>query len=50
VWSLGAWFSGVLGSVRFIVGLNDLKGLFQLNLSYDSVKELPKYAHYPHAK
>ena len=24
------WFSGGLGSVRFTVGLNDLKGLFQL--------------------
>jgi len=24
------WFSGGLGSVRLTVGLNDLKGLFQL--------------------
>jgi len=23
-----AWFSGGLGSVRFVVGLDDLKGLF----------------------
>ena len=26
---LGTWFSGALGSVRFTVGLDDLKGLFQ---------------------
>ena len=28
-WCLGTWFSGGLGSVRFTVVLNDLKGLFQ---------------------
>ena len=28
-WRLGTWFSGGLGSVRFMVGLDDLKGLFQ---------------------
>ena len=28
-WCLGTWFSGGLGSVRFTVGLDDLKGLFQ---------------------
>jgi len=26
---LGTWFSGGLGSVRLMVGLEDLKGLFQ---------------------
>ena len=26
---LGAWFSGGLANVRFAVGLNDVKGLFQ---------------------
>jgi len=26
---LGTWFSGKLGSVRLMVGLHDLKGLFQ---------------------
>ena len=28
-WRLGTWFSGGLGSVCFMVGLDDLKGLFQ---------------------
>lgn len=26
----GTWFSGGLGSVRLMVGLDDLKGLFQI--------------------
>ena len=26
---LGTWFSGGVGSVRFAVGLDDLKGLFK---------------------
>jgi len=34
---LGTWFSGELGSVRFTVGFNDFKGLFQAELFYDSV-------------
>ncbi|KAK4824164.1 hypothetical protein QYF61_011291, partial [Mycteria americana] len=29
MWCLGTWYSGGLGSVRFTVGLDDLKGLFQ---------------------
>lgn len=29
MWCSGAWFSDGLGTVRFIVGLSDLKGLFQ---------------------
>ena len=29
MWCLGIWFSGGLGSVRFMVGLHDLKALFQ---------------------
>jgi len=29
IWCLGTWFSGGLGSVRLMVGLSDLKGLFQ---------------------
>jgi len=28
-WCLGTWFSGGLGSVRLMVGLDDLKDLFQ---------------------
>jgi len=32
---LGTWFSGGIGSVRFKVGLDDLKGLFQLKWIYD---------------
>ena len=28
-WHLGTWFSGGLGSVRLMVGLDDLKGPFQ---------------------
>jgi len=35
--NLGTWFSGGLGSVGFMVGLNDIKGLFQSRLSYDSI-------------
>ena len=31
------WFIGGLGSVRFTVGLDDLKGLFQPKRFYDSV-------------
>jgi len=27
MWRLAPWFSGGLGSVRFMVGLDDLKGL-----------------------
>jgi len=34
---LATWLSGGLGSVKFMVGLNDLKGLFQPKRSYDSV-------------
>ncbi|KAK4828474.1 hypothetical protein QYF61_026699, partial [Mycteria americana] len=30
---LGTWYSGGLGSVRFMVGLNDLKELSTLSLS-----------------
>ena len=29
MWHLGTWFSGGLGRVGLMVGLNDLKGLFQ---------------------
>ena len=32
---LGTWFSGGLGSVRFTLGLNDLKGLFQPKRFYN---------------
>ncbi|KAK4828039.1 hypothetical protein QYF61_022816 [Mycteria americana] len=35
---LGTWCSGGLGSVRFMVGLDDLKGLFQPILFCDSVR------------
>ena len=37
MWHLGMWFSGGLGSVRVMVGLNDIKGLFQPKLFYDSI-------------
>ncbi|KAK4810447.1 LOW QUALITY PROTEIN: hypothetical protein QYF61_004227, partial [Mycteria americana] len=36
-WHLGTWFSGGLGSVRFTVGLDDLKGLFQPIRFCDSI-------------
>ena len=36
MWHLWTWFSGGLGSVRFMVGLDDLKGLFQPKWLYDS--------------
>ena len=38
MWHLGTWFSSGLGSVRFMVGLNDLQGLFQPKCFYDSMK------------
>jgi len=34
---LGTRFSGGLGSVRFTIGLNDLKHLFQPKLYYEPV-------------
>jgi len=34
---LGTWFSGGFGSVRLMVGLDDLTGLFQHKLFYDSI-------------
>ena len=37
MWCLGTWFSGGLGSARLTVGLDDLKGLFQPKLFYDSM-------------
>ena len=37
MWHLGTWFSGGLGSARVMVGLDDLKGLFQPKRFYDSV-------------
>ena len=37
MWCLGTWFSGGLGSVRFTVGLDDLKGLFQPKRFCDSL-------------
>ena len=36
MWCLGTWFSGGLGSLRFMVGLNDVKDLFQPKRFYDS--------------
>jgi len=38
MWCLGAWFSGGFGSIRFIGGLDYLKGLFQPKLFYDSIQ------------
>jgi len=37
MWCLGTWFSDGLGSARFVIGLDDLKGLFQHKRFYDSV-------------
>ena len=37
MWHLGTWFSGGLGSVRFMVGLDDLKSLFEPKSCYDSM-------------
>jgi len=37
MWCLGTWFSGGLGSVRLMVGLSDLKVLFQPKWFYDSM-------------
>jgi len=38
MWRLGIWFSGGLGSVRFTVGFDNLKGRFQPKWFYDSMK------------
>jgi len=35
--SLGIWYSGGIDSIRLMVGLNDLDGLFQSKQFYDSV-------------
>ena len=37
MWCLGTWFSGGLGSIRFMVGLSDLQGFFQPEQFYDSI-------------
>lgn len=37
MWCLGIWVSGGRGSVRFMVGLDVLKGLFQPKRLYDSM-------------
>ena len=37
MWCLGTWFSGGLDSVRLMVGLDDLRGLFQPKQFSDSV-------------
>jgi len=37
MWYLGTWFSGGLGSVSLMLGLDDLKGFFQPKLFYDSM-------------
>ena len=37
MWHLGTWFGGGLGSVTLVVGLHDLKGLFQPKWFYDSM-------------
>jgi len=39
MWHLGTCFSGGLGRVRLMVGLNDLKALFQPKLCDDSMAE-----------
>ena len=38
MWHFETWFSGGLGSVRFTVELDDLKGLFQSKWFHDSMK------------
>jgi len=37
MWHLGTWFSGGLDSVKLMVGLRDLTGLFQPKLFFDSI-------------
>ena len=36
MWHLGTWFTGGLGRVKFVLGLDDLKSLFQLKWLCDS--------------
>lgn len=35
---LGIWFSGGLGGAGLMVGLDDLRGIFQHKLFYDSIQ------------
>jgi len=37
MWHLGTWFNSGFDNVRFTVGLDGLKGLFQPKLLYDSM-------------
>jgi len=37
MWHLGTWLSGGLGSVRLMIGINDLKDIFQPKWFYDSM-------------
>lgn len=37
VWHEGPWFGGEQGGAGFVVGLNDLRDLFQPKCSYDSM-------------
>ena len=50
IWRLGAWFSGGLGSVRLMVGLDDLTSLFQPKGFYDSMTLWRRCPHSLHAK
>lgn len=40
MWPLGTWFSRRLGSAGLVVGLKNLKGLFQFKQIYDKDEAL----------
>jgi len=46
MWHLGTWFSDGIGSVRFTVGLEYLKGLFQPKRFNDSILKIKKEFNY----
>jgi len=39
MWHLGPWLSDGLGAVRFTIGLDDLKGLFQSKWFYETMQK-----------
>lgn len=42
MWHLGLWLSGEIGSAGVMVGLDDLRGIFQPKLFYDCISRRPR--------
>lgn len=41
MWHFRTWYSGGFGSVRLVIGLNDLMGLSEPKQFYDSMLDKP---------